>query len=204
MRAEEPCKRAQGRVRKRLETLTLALLAATMRRMQPWAFWKVVTADTTDMLGRLIALLEQSGTRFCVIDGVAVNAYVEPVVTLDLDLVIVGDDLSGIETQLKAFRVERFAHSVNISAPGSDLRVQFQTDPRYQAFVERAERRDVLGLSLPVAAVEDVLQGKLWAVQDPERRASKRQKDPADIARLIERYQELRERVPAKVANRLL
>jgi len=33
-------------------------------------------------------------------------------------------------------------------------------------------------------AIEDVLQGKLWAVQDTQRRASKRQKDLADIAEL--------------------
>lgn len=175
-----------------------------MRRMQALAFWKAVTVDTTDVLGRLLALLEQSGTRFCAIGGVAVNAYVEPVVTLDLDLVIVSDDLSGIESQLASFHVEHFAHSVNISAPGSDLRIQFQTDPRYQAFVDRAERHTVLGVSLPVAAVEDVLQGKLWAVQDLQRRASKRQKDLADIARLIEQYPDLRERVPADVVSRLL
>jgi hypothetical protein len=33
-----------------------------------------------------------------------------------------------------------------------------------------------LGVTLPVAALEDVFQGKLWAVQDADRRASKRQK----------------------------
>jgi hypothetical protein len=60
------------------------------------------------------------------------------------------------------------------------------TDPRYQAFITRAASRSVLGVTLPVAALEDVFQGKLWAVQDADRRASKRQKDLADIARLIE------------------
>jgi len=44
---------------------------------------------------------------------------------------------------------------------GSDLRVQIQTYPCYFAFVERASERDVLGLRLPVAAIEDVLQGKI-------------------------------------------
>ncbi len=188
----------------RWNALTSASLVATMRRMQALAFWRAVTVDTTGMLGRLLELLERSGTRFCAIGGVAVNAYVEPVVTLDLNLVIIADDLSGIEAQLSAFHIERLAHSVNITAQGSDLRVQVQTDPRYQAFVARAERRPVLDLSLPVAAVEDVLQGKLWAMQDPERLASKRQKDLADIARRIERYPKLRGRVPAEVASRLL
>jgi len=59
-------------------------------------------------------------------------------------------------------------------------------------------------LRLPVAAPEDVLQGKIWAVQDAERRPSKRQKDLADIARLLEAQPALRERVPAEVLALLI
>jgi hypothetical protein len=59
-------------------------------------------------------------------------------------------------------------------------------------------------LRLPVAPVEDVLQGKLWAVLDPARRASKRQKDLADIARLLEAYPDLRDQVPSEVLAKLL
>ena len=92
----------------------------------------------------------------------------------------------------------------NISQPGSDLRVQIQTDPRYAEFVDRGSTREILGLSLPVAAVEDILQGKIWAALDPERRASKRQKDLADIARLVEAYPDLEAQVPASLRKRLL
>jgi hypothetical protein len=35
---------------------------------------------------------------------------------------------------------------------------------------------------LPVASLDDPLQGKLWAAQDATRHPSKRQKDLADIA----------------------
>jgi hypothetical protein len=100
--------------------------------------------------------------------------------------------------------VTRFPHSVNVSLADSDLRVQLQTDPRYAPFVERASSRDVLGLSLPVAAVEDVIQGKVWAAQDPGRRPSKRQKDLADISRLLEAYPDMRSRVPQDVLDRLI
>ena len=62
----------------------------------------------------------------------------------------------------------------------------------------------VLGLELPVASLEDVLQGKVWAALDPQRRGSKRQKDLADIARLIEAYPELRAQVPPEVLARLV
>jgi hypothetical protein len=92
---------------------------------------------------------------------------------------------------------------VNLTAPGSDLRIQIQTDARYQAFLPRAETRIVLGYPLRVAALEDVLQGKVWAWSDPARRRSKRQKDLADIARLAEAYPSLRELLPEEVRARL-
>jgi hypothetical protein len=82
--------------------------------------------------------------------------------------------------------------------------VQLQTDDRYAPFVERASEREILGHRLPVAAVEDVLQGKVWAALDERRRPSKRQKDLADIARLIEGYPDMRERVPRDLLDRLI
>ena len=68
----------------------------------------------------------------------------------------------------------------------------------------RAQLRSVLGMTVPVAHVEDVLQGKVWAAQDPERRPSKRQRDLADIARLLETHPELRAKVPADIRARLV
>lgn len=172
--------------------------------MQRRTFLRTVTADRTDLLDRLLTVLAEQRARYCVVGGQAVNAYAEPVVSLDLDLVIAVSDLPGLlEVLTSRFRVERFPHSINISSEGSDLRVQIQTDERYNPFVERASEYEVLGVRLPVAAIEDVLQGKVWAVQDPARRPSKRQKDLADIARLIEVRPELRSRVPAAILERL-
>lgn len=173
--------------------------------MKAYAFWKTVTVDEANLLDQLISLLNEEGVRYCVIGGQAVNAYVEPLVSLDLDLAVSVEELPRVESLLKQrFRVDRFPHSLNVSLAGSDLRVQVQLDPRYGTFVERASVRDVLGTRLPVARVEDVLQGKIWAVEDPDRRASKRQKDLADIARLLERYPEIRTLVPAAILDRLV
>ena len=173
--------------------------------MEALAYWKAVTNDKAGFLDRVTALLAESGVRYCVIGGQAVNAFVEPVVSLDLDLAVAMADLLSAEDLLRRhFRVERFQHSVNVSMPGSDLRVQLQTDPRYGAFVGGASERDVLGLRLPVATLEDVLQGKVWAAQDPARRPSKRQKDLADISRLLEAHPELRSRVPDDILSRLI
>jgi len=173
--------------------------------MQALAFWKAVTVDRSNLLEQFLSLLQAHQVQFCLIDGQAVNAYVEPVVSLDLDIVIASDRLAEVEALLTSpFHVERLAHSVNLSAPGSDLRIQIQLDPRYRSFIERAAWHDVLGLQLPVATVEDVLQGKIWAVQDSTRRASKRQKDLADIARLLEASPQLRTSVPADVLSKLV
>ncbi len=173
--------------------------------MRAIAFWKTVTVDRSDFLDRLLALLTDHGIRFCVVGGQAVNAYVEPLVSLDLDLAIAVAQMGQAEALLlQTFAVERFPHSVNISDPDSDLRVRLQTDPRYGEFVEHATVREVLGLRLPVAQVEDVLRGKVWAATESSRRPSKRQKDLADIARLLEAYPHLRAHVPEELLTKLL
>jgi hypothetical protein len=168
-------------------------------------FWKTVTADRSDFLDRIIALLKEAGIRYCVIGGQGVNAYADPVVSLDLDIAVALDQVETAERLLsRSFKVERFPHSINVSDPGSDLRVQVQTDERYSQFVSRAAEREILGETLWVAAVEDVLQGKIWAASDPARRQSKRLKDFADIARILEIHPALVDRVPEEIKRRLI
>ena len=94
-------------------------------------------------------------------------------------------------------------HSLNARAPESDLRLQFTTDPRYQAFPKRATEREVLGILLPVAALDDVVQGKLWAYSDAERRLTKRKKDELDLLRLAEKYPQLKNKYPIQLRDQL-
>jgi hypothetical protein len=172
--------------------------------MQATKIWKAVTRDTVDFLDELIEILDEHGISYCVIGGQGVNAFVSPLISLDLDLVVAASQIEALEKALPArFQIEKFSHSWNISVSGSDLRVQIQTDPRYFPFVKRASEREVLGLRLPVAAIEDVLQGKIWAVADPERRSSKRRKDLLDIERLLESYPQLRSNVPPEILEHL-
>jgi len=172
--------------------------------MRASVFWKTVTMDQANFLEELVSLLVEHEVRYCVIGGQAVNAYVEPLVSLDLDLVVAVDQLEFVAARLRGrFQVEESPHSLNTSMPGSDLRVQIQTDPRYLDFPQRASLRKVLGIPLPVASLEDVLQGKIWAAMDPHRTASQRRKDLLDIERLLEKHPALRDRVPAEILNRL-
>jgi hypothetical protein len=171
--------------------------------MQALAFWKAVAMDKSNFLEGLIALLADHQIRYCVIGGQGVNAYAEPLVSLDLDLVVAVDQMEQVEQLLaRRFHLERFPHSLNVSEPGSQLRVQIQRDPRYFDFPSRSTEQEVLGLRLRVASIEDVLKGKIWAAEDPERRASMRRKDLLDIERLMEAHPRLRSRVPSDILAR--
>ena len=173
--------------------------------MKASTYWKAVTMDREEFLEGFLGLLSTGGVRYCLIGGLAVNAYAEPVVSLDLDVIVDPTQIDGVATTLaQRYVVRRFAHTINVSAPDSDVRVQLQTDPRYLAFLPHASAREVLGIMLPVARLEDVLQGKIWAVMDSERRGSKRQKDLADISRILEAYPNLRKDVPETVLSRLI
>jgi hypothetical protein len=66
-----------------------------------------------------------------------------------------------------------------------------------------AETRDVLGYEMKVAKLGDVLQGKVWAYMDKERRKSKRQKDLADILRILEAYPDFEEALPETLRDKL-
>lgn len=172
--------------------------------MKALSFWKAVTMDKADLLTDLLALLRDNGIRFCVIGGQAVNAYVEPLVSLDLDIVVAVDQIDRFrKVATQRFKIEEFPNSLNISVSGSDLRVQIQTDQRYADFVTRASDREILGVMLPVASIEDVLQGKIWAATNPTRRPTKRRKDLLDIERILEAHPQLRPRVPAEILQQL-
>ncbi|MHC4502044.1 MAG: hypothetical protein ACYTFI_01980 [Planctomycetota bacterium] len=168
-------------------------------------FMNAVANGRTDVLAVLLRVLEETGSEYCVIGGLAVNAYAEPVVSLDLDIVVAMDAVERVRAAAEenGFAVEAFEHSVNLKSDASDFRIQLQTDPRYQDFIARAGPRDVLGYRVHVAAIEDVLQGKVWAYSDSTRRKSKRQKDLADIMRLVEARPELARHLPEAIRGEL-
>jgi hypothetical protein len=168
-------------------------------------FLNRVANGETDIVSILLSLLDKTDAAYCVIGGLGVNAYAEPVVSLDLDLVVISDRLADVRSAARSggMKVEEFEHSVNLSVPGSDLRVQLQTDPRYQDFLARSETKEVLGYTMSVAGLQDILRGKVWAYSDETRRKSKRQKDLSDIMRLVETHPELRNGLPPEIASRL-
>jgi len=164
-------------------------------------FLNNVTKGKVDLLGLLLEALAATGADYCVIGGLAVNAYAEPVVSLDLDLVVASDRATALRktAEARGMTSKEFEHSVNLAMAGSDLRIQLQTDARYQEFIPRAAVQEVLGYRMKVACLEDVLAGKVWAYTDESRRRSKRQKDLADIMRLVETHPRLAALLPPAV-----
>ncbi len=139
-------------------------------------------------LRSVVDALRAAGQPFCLIGGLAVNHYTEPMVTLDADFAVVASH--GIEDALRAvgFVVEVHPHSINAQLPGSRLRIQITVNQRYGSFPSRAVNGEVFGVPLPVASLDDLVQGKLWAATDPGRRSTKRLKDRLDLLRLCEAH----------------
>jgi hypothetical protein len=169
------------------------------------AFLNAVANGKVDILQVFLEILVETGAQYCVVGGLAVNAYAEPVVSLDLDIVVISGNIDKVckVAEAKGLKIARFENSINLTSPKSDLRIQLQTDARYQPFIDRARQKDVLGYRMNVASLEDVLQGKIWAYSDEQRRKSKKQKDLADIMRLVEVYPYLEGRLPASLRHLL-
>jgi hypothetical protein len=163
-----------------------------------------VTGSGSSDFARLVRILNQHGP-WCLIGGLAVNCYVEPVYTLDADIVIVSRELERIKPELSAagFAVQEFPHSLNATMPGSELRIQFSLDPRYQEFLTPTELREVLGEQVPVASLPNIVRGKIWAWSDKERRPTKRKKDELDLMRILETHPELREMMPREIGEQV-
>lgn len=166
--------------------------------------YESVTNGGTSDFAAVVETLNRN-KPWCLIGGLAVNCYVEPVYTIDVDLVVAAAKLSQIERELKAagFNLERFEHSTNAQRAESKLNLQFTTDPRYQDFLGNETEREVLGLCVPVASLENIIRGKVWAWEDSARRSSKRKKDELDLLRIAEAYPDLRRLIPAGIVAQL-
>ena len=147
--------------------------------------YELTTKGGTTDFARFIEGCESCGP-YCLIGDLAVNCYVEPIYTLDAEIVVIA-----------------LPHSLSAIAPRSDLRIRFTTDERYQPFLDRSVESEVLGIRVRIACLEDVTRGKLWAYSDPLRRLSKRKKDELDLIRLAEAHPELKSLYPRELQEQI-
>lgn len=156
-------------------------------------FYDWQTLGGTDDVMRFVNALETADILWCAIGGVAVNHWAaEQMVTLDVDFVVAAESIEDAEKALIAvgFKSEHFEWSINFKGR-SKVSVQLTTEDSYRDFASRGVAADVHGILLRVASLEDTLSGKILAWSDPKRRQSKRLKDLADIARLVESHPHL-------------
>jgi hypothetical protein len=154
----------------------------------------------------LVQLLEEREISWCMIGGLAVNHWAaEPMATADVNIVIVTDALDSAIAACEemGFTRQKFEHSVNLKGQ-SKVSIQITTAQFYQDFPARSVPADVHGILMRVASLEDTLAGKIAAFSDSTRRPSKRQKDLADISRLLESHPYLQQLIPADVLSKLI
>ena len=166
--------------------------------------YESVTNGGSSDFALLVQILNEHGP-WCLIGGLAVNCFVEPVFTLDADIVVVSAEMDAVKTKLIAagFALEEFLHSLDASMPDSQLRIQFSLDPRYQEFVGDAEEHEVLGQFAPVASLSNIIRGKIWAWSDSQRRPTKRKKDELDLMRILESYPDTRGMMPPEISKQV-
>jgi hypothetical protein len=113
-------------------------------------------------------------------------------VTQDLDFVVAAEAIERTVSLLEeaGFHSEKFEWSINFKRR-SAVSIQLRTEDFYRDFPSRAVVADVHGILLRVASLQDTLKGKMKAWSEPGWRQSKRLKDLADIARLVEAYPHL-------------
>jgi hypothetical protein len=156
-------------------------------------FYDWQTSGGTNGVMRLVDCLERADVAWCAIEGIAVNHWAEqPIVTQDVDFVVAAESIERIVSLLEeaGFRSERFEWSVNFRGR-SAVSFQLSTEDFYRDFPSHAVPADVHGILMRVASPEDALKGKMKAWSEPEQRQSKRIKDLADIARLVEAHPHL-------------
>jgi hypothetical protein len=156
-------------------------------------FYDWQTSGGTDDVMRMVDCLERADVAWCAIGGVAVNHWAkEPMVTQDVDFVVAADAVERAVLSLgkAGFQSERFQWSINFKGHSKVL-IQLSIEDFYREFPARAVAADVHGILMRVASLEDTLRGKIKAWSEPERRQSKRLKDLADIARLVESHPRL-------------
>jgi len=170
-------------------------------KMTQKEFFNRATNSKKDIIQEFLSTLEDLHIDYCVIGGIAINAYCEPIVTLDFDCVIVSEEIENLRTILKekGFKVKRHPFTLEVTSPYSDIRIHIQLDKRYQEFLKNAKEKEVLGYKMRVADIKDILIGKIWAYEDETRAPLKREKDLLDIKRIIEKFPELTNILPEEL-----
>ncbi|HDP36218.1 MAG TPA: hypothetical protein ENN29_14065 [Candidatus Hydrogenedentes bacterium] len=161
--------------------------------MTPKQFYDWQTSGGANDVMALVDTLERADIPWCAIGDIAVNYWAEhAMVTHDVDIVVALDEVERAVALFESagFSIERFDCSINVKGR-SAISIQISTEAFYRDYPSHAVPADVHGILMRAASLEDTLKGKMKAWSESTRRQSKRIKDLADIARLIESHPHL-------------
>jgi hypothetical protein len=157
--------------------------------------------DKEQVLAVLVRVLEETGTPYALIGGVAVQLYTEePRTTADLDVAL----SSRVDVPREALAAAGFspdgeyAWSENWRGPAPEhtprkrrVAVQFSADDLMARVVSNAEAVSVGSFWIKLATISDLVLLKLAAAEEPMRRPHKRLQDTVDVLHLLEEHTEL-------------
>ncbi len=139
-------------------------------------------------LAELTGKLDAASVRYALIGGFGMAMRGVQRATIDLDFILALDDLDRADQALVDLGFQRYFHTENVShyrhealAERIDLLHAFRRPAL--AMLDRAERIEIqTGLSVPVAAVEDIIGLKVQAMSNDAARA---EQDWLDIRQLV-------------------
>lgn len=139
--------------------------------------------DLEETYRRVIDVLERLGTKWTVVGAHAVNLYVEPRATVDIDLVVDARKmkriLEALEEEFGPLQTTEIGAAVRVTNLSVDL-IRGDNHPLFRAALDEAEERQ--GVRVPT--VELLLVLKFLAATSPWRDVADRKQDVADLIRL--------------------
>lgn len=166
---------------------------------------EMIVSEEKTFYSDFLDILEDCRIYYCLLGGIAVNCYTDPLENQDLELVVKSDQLDAlILTLKKQFIVERTADYFKVYEKPQTTQVRILLGDRYQPFVGRAQLHNILDFEYPVASLKDVLKAKEWSAMGKNTRPTERQKDLADIARILAVKPSMDKSLPMKLRKQLV
>jgi hypothetical protein len=136
--------------------------------------------DLADIYGRVVSLFERLGVQWTLIGAHAVNAYVRPRATVDIDFVVearaFGRVLEELAKEFGALQTTDIGAALRVVNLSIDL-IRSDNHPLFRAALDRGEPRG--GARVPPPEI--IVALKFLAAVSPWRRPGERKQDAADL-----------------------
>lgn len=161
-----------------------------------------------DVIADAVKILRNE-CKFCLIGGLAVNCYVEPVYSMDVDFAVSVCDTGKLLHSFEeaGFHVGERTYSARFSCPesmcqirpGCLARIRIDNESRMKEFPLRADNREIFGEIIPVACLDDLVQERSWFLECPDLDIVSSKKAGLDLIRISMKYPEYLPKMPEEI-----